>query len=143
MSHGSLAVYMLISIVFIIMKRQLSIPGFEYILMLAGTMILITRVEGAIYVLFALVAALGIENQNLKMKKVNIVMSLIIIMWNCFQIFVTGTNGDPAFWTPEKGVLLIVGAIATLTGTLIIDKEWGIMQYLKSHYFSLLYWQLV
>lgn len=138
MSHGSIAVYMLISIVFIIMKRQFSIPGFEYILMLAGTMILITRVEGAIYVLFVLVAALGIENQYLKMKKVNIVMSLIIIMWNCFQIFVTGTNGDPAFWTPEKGVLLIVGAIATLTGTLIIDKEWGIMQYLKSHYFSLL-----
>lgn len=138
LAHGPIAVYTLILIMFIAMKMQIDISGFEWIAVLAATVILLTRVEGAIYVLLFLAAALGIENVYLKMYRVNISVAGVIIVWNVFQIIAIGFNSDPIFWTPERGVLLIVGAILVLIATWFIKRQWLLAAYVRKHYFLFL-----
>ncbi len=138
MAHGPIAVYMLISIMFIIMKREVNIQGFEYIVILSASMILLTRVEGAIYVLFIMIASMGMENEHLKMRKVNMVLATITILWNGYQIIYIGQSNNTLFWTPSRGFLLIGASIITIVFTICFNQPWGIWKYIKRNYYSLL-----
>ena len=95
MAHGPIAVYTLLLSVIIILKKQINIEGVEGIVAITSAMILVTRVEGAIYVLFMLFASLGIENEYLKMKRINIVVTIMIIIWNVAQTMYIGQDTSP------------------------------------------------
>lgn len=135
MSHGSIAVYTLIFVVFVIMKRQVNIAWFEEMVTIVLTIILVTRVEGALYVLFMLVAAMGIENENLKMKKSNIIMAVIIVVWNVYQMIYSKQGVNTYFWRADRGILLIGASIVVLIGTLLMDQRWKILEYIRKYYF--------
>lgn len=135
LAHGPTAVYTLIFIMSIVMKRRGNMPGFEWIVSLAATMVLMTRIEGAIYVLFFLALSLGIENESLKMYKVNTAVSGVIIVWNVFQMVEIGADADPLFWTPDRGMLLIAGAVFLLILTALMGRRWAVVNYVKRHYF--------
>ena len=135
LAHGPTAVYTLILIMLIVMKRQLDIPGFEGVAAIAATMILLTRIEGAVYVLFFLAVSLGIENASLKMYKVNMLVAGVIIVWNVFQMIVVGASADPMFWTPARGIILIAGAVMILAATWVIHRRWLLVDFVKKHFF--------
>lgn len=135
LAHGPTAVYTLILIMLIVMKRQIPVPGFEWIASLAAIMVLLTRIEGAIYVLFFLALSLGIENESLKMNKVNMMVFGVIVVWNVFQIIVIGFDSNPMFWTPERGMLLIAGAVFLLVLTWLMGRQWKLVGFVKRHYF--------
>lgn len=135
LAHGPTAVYMLTLIMFIVMKKQMDIPGFEGMATIAATMILLTRIEGAVYVLFFLAVSLGIENKFLKMDKVNMLVAGIIIVWNVYQMIVVGATADPMFWTPERGIILIVGAMMILAVTWVIHRQWTLVDFVKKYFF--------
>ncbi len=135
LAHGPIAVYTLILIMLIVMKRKMAVPGFEVITSLAAAMILITRVEGAIYVLFFLALSIGIENESLKMYKVNMAVACVIVVWNVFQMMVIGFGSNPMFWTPGRGALLIGGAVFLLALTWLMERHWKIVEFIKLHYF--------
>lgn len=135
LAQGPTAVYTLILIMFIVMKRQLDIPGFEGMAAIAATMILLTRIEGAVYVLFFLAVSLGIENTTLKMYRVNMLVAGVIIVWNVFQMIVVGASADPMFWTPARGIILIAGAVMILLVTWVIHRRWPLVDFVKKHFF--------
>lgn len=135
MAHGPIAVYTLIMVMFIMMKKQVNMYSFELPIVLSAAMILVTRVEGAVYILFILTVSLGIENEYLKMKKVNVIVALMTIIWNGFQILFTGPDANPLFWTPDRGVLLIIASIAVLVFSLIINRDWRLLVYIKERLF--------
>lgn len=135
MAHGPIAVYTLLLSVIIILKKQINIEGVEGIVAITSAMILVTRVEGAIYVLFMLFASLGIENEYLKMKRINIVVTIMIIIWNVAQTMYIGQDTSPLFWTPKRGVLLIMASIGVLAFTLLKDKGFGVLNIVKEKLF--------
>ena len=139
LAQGPIAVYTLILIMFIVMKRQLDIPGFEGMVTIAATMILLTRVEGAVYVFFFLAVSLGIENASLKMYKVNILVAGVTIVWNVFQIIIVGASADPMFWTPERGIILMVGAVMILAVTWVMHRRWILVDFVKKYFFLLVF----
>jgi len=134
-AHGPTAVYTLILIMFIVMKRRISVPGFEWIASLAATIVLLTRIEGAIYVLFFLALSLNIENESLKMRKVNFVTAGVILVWNVYQMIEVGSGADPMFWTPGRGIMLITGAVFLLVLTWLMGRQWRLVSFVKEHYF--------
>lgn len=138
MAHGPIAVYMLIFIMFIILKRQINIQGFEYVVILSASMILLTRVEGAIYVQFILIASMGIENEYLKLKRANIILPSIIILWNVYQIIYIGQSISTLFWTSTRGFLLIGTSIITIIYTICFNQSWMVWKYIKKNYYCLL-----
>ncbi len=138
MAHGPIAVYMLLSIMFIILKREINIQGFEYVVILSASMILLSRVEGAVYVLFILIASMGMENEHLRLRKVNIVLAAITILWNGYQIIYIGQSENTLFWTPTRGILLMGASIITVIFTICFNQAWGIWTYIKRNYYGLL-----
>ncbi len=133
--HGPTAVYFLIFFVFIIMKKQLNIARFEWITVLAASVILMTRIEGAVYVMFFLALSLGMEDEVLKMDKVTPAVAGVLVIWNVFQMIVIGHDGNPMFWTPERGALLIAGSIIVVVAAWIFRRPWKWLLYIKEHYF--------
>jgi len=138
LAQGPTAVYTLIVIVFITLKKQLDLPGFSYAVIVAATAITLIRVEGAAYTLFLLAASLGMEDDRLKMKKILASEAGIIIFWNIYQWIFWGRGGANIFWTPEKGIILISGSIAAIFLAVVFDKQWMIIQFLKRNYYLLL-----
>lgn len=135
LAHGPIAVYTLILIMLIVMKREIAVPGFEVMASLAAAMVLMTRVEGAIYVLFFLALSIGIENESLKMYKVNTAVAGVIVVWNVFQMIVIGSGSNPMFWTPDRGALLIAGAVFLLALTWLMGRRWKLVEFVRTHYF--------
>lgn len=138
LSHGLVAVYTLIYAVFIVMKKQLNIPWFEEVVVMALTIILVTRVEGAIYVLFMLIVPLGLENEYLKMQKSNVIMAAIVIAWNVYQIIYIAQRGNPYFWRPDRGILLIGASIVVLAVTFLMGRQWKLVNNIRKNYFLML-----
>ena len=136
-AHGPTAVYTLILIMFIVMKKRIDISGFECITAAAAAMIILTRVEGAVYVLFFLAVSLGIESETLEMRWLNILVAGIILVWNVFQMVAIGTNGDSMFWTPERGIILISGGGLLLMMTWLMNRPWVLVCFVKRYYFPL------
>ena len=132
MAHGPIAVYILVFLMMLVMKSKINMPGACGIAALAATMILVTRVEGAVYILFILIASLGIENEYLKLKKINILVPVIIIIWNGVQIIFIGRDTNPLFWTPNRGGMLIIASMGVIFFSLLIDKNWALFAYVKS-----------
>ncbi len=137
-AHGPTAVYFLIFFMFIIMKKQMNIAKYEWIVVIAATVIMLTRIEGAVYVMFFLALSLGIEDSSLKMNRVIQAVAGILVVWNVFQMIVIGNNGDPTFWTPQRGMLLIAGALFVVVASWLFRKPWLWLDYLKKHYFLIL-----
>ncbi len=133
--HGPTAVYFLMFFVFIIMKKQMNIEKYEWIVVLAATVILLTRIEGAVYIMFFLALSLGIENEFLKLDKVIPAVAGVLITWNVFQMIMIGRDGNPMFWTPERGALLIAGALFVVVAAWIFRRSWPWLNYVKNHYF--------
>ena len=138
MSHGIMAVYMLIFVIFIVLKREINIPWFAGTIIMVSAVILLTRVEGAIYILFMLIASIGIENDYLKMKKSNIILITTTIIWNLYQMIYAAQVADSYFWSPDRGILLIGVSIAVLIVTLIMDRRWKVLNHIRERYFILL-----
>lgn len=138
LAHGPIAVYTLLFIMFIILKRQMNIQGFAYIVALSASMILLTRVEGAVYVLFLLAASMGMENDNLRLQKVGIVLPIIIILWNGYQILFIGQTKTTLFWTPDRGYMLIGISVFMILFTLCFHQTWKIWNNIRKHYYKLL-----
>lgn len=136
--HGPTAVYFLIFFVMIIMKKQINIPKYEWLVVTAATVILLTRIEGAVYVMFFLALSLGIEDASLKMNKVIPATAGILIIWNVYQMIVIGKDGDPTFWTPERGALLIVMALLVVAASWLFRRPWLWLDYIKKHYYLFL-----
>ena len=135
LAHGPVAVYTLILVMVIVMERRDTVPGFVWIASLAAAMVLLTRIEGAIYVLFFLALSLGIESETLKMNRVNIAVAGVIVVWNVYQMIVIGADADPLFWTPDRGFLLVAGAIFLLLLTWLMSMRWRLLDFVKRHYF--------
>lgn len=138
LAQGPTAVYTLILIMFIVVKKRIDISGFECITVIAAAMIILTRVEGAVYVLFFLAVSLGIESEILKMRWLNIGVAGIILVWNVFQMFEIGNNGEAMFWTPERGIILIAGGGLLLLLTWLMSRPWTLVSFAKKHYFLLI-----
>lgn len=133
--HGPVSVYFLIFFVAIILKKQLNMAGCEWIVVIAATVILLTRIEGSVYIMFFLALSLGIEDESLKMDKVIPAVAGVLIIWNVFQMIMIGRDGNPMFWTPERGALLIVGALFVVVAAWFIRRPWTWLDYVKKHYF--------
>lgn len=138
LAQGPTAVYTLILIMFIVMKKRIDISGFECITLIAAAMIVLTRVEGAVYVLFFLAVSLGIESGILKMRWLNIGVAGIILVWNVFQMFEIGSKGEAMFWTPERGIALIAGGVLLLLLTWFMSRPWALVSFVKKYYFLLI-----
>lgn len=138
LSHGLIAVYTLIFVVFVVMKRQVNIAWFEEMEIIVLTIILVTRVEGALYVLFMLAVSMGIENENLKMRKSNIIMAIIIAAWNVYQMIYSKQGVNTYFWRADRGILLIGASIVALVGTLLMDKRWKALDYIRKYCFFIM-----
>ncbi|MCI8322177.1 MAG: hypothetical protein HFI54_00725 [Lachnospiraceae bacterium] len=136
--HGPTAVYFLIFFVIILMKKKINIARFEWLVVIAATVILLTRIEGAVYVMFFLALTLGMEDSSLKMNRIILAVAGILIVWNVFQMIVIGNDGDPTFWTPQRGMLLIAGALLVVVASWFFSKPWSWLDYLKRHYFLIL-----
>lgn len=133
--HGPTAVYFLMFFVFIIMKKQMNIEKYEWIVVIAATVILLTRIEGAVYIMFFLALSLGIEDEILKLDKVIPAVAGVLITWNVFQMIMIGRDGNPMFWTPERGALLIAGALFVVVAAWLFRRPWPWLNYVKKHYF--------
>lgn len=138
LAHGPIAVYTLLFIIFIILKRHLNIQGFAYMAALSASMILLTRVEGAVYVLFLLAASMGMENDNLRLQKVGILLPIIIILWNGYQILFIGQTKTTLFWTPDRGYMLIGISVIMILFTVCFHQPWKIWNNIRKHYYELL-----
>lgn len=138
MAHGPTAVYTLIMVVFITLKKKLDLPDFSGIVIVAATMVTLLRVEGAAYTLFVLAVSLGVEDERLKMKKIIISEAVIIAAWNVYQWIFLGRSGREIFWTPEKGLILIGGSIIAVLVVLMFDKQWAIVTFAKKYYYVLI-----
>lgn len=138
LAHGPIAVYTLLFIMFIILRRQLNIQGFAYIVALSASMILLTRVEGAVYVLFLLAASMGMENDKLRLRTVGIVLPIIIILWNGYQILYIGQTNTTLFWTPDRGYMLIGISVIMILFTVCFHQPWKIWNNIRKHYYALL-----
>lgn len=136
--HGPTAVYFLIFFVMILMQKQLNIAKYEWLVVIAATVILLTRIEGAVYVMFFLTLSLGIEDASLKMNKIIPAVAVILIIWNVFQMIVIGSDGDPTFWTPQRGAVLIAGALLVIAAAWLIRRPWAWLNFVKKHYFLFL-----
>lgn len=138
MAHGPTAVYTLITVVFITLKKRLDLPDISCIVILAATMITLIRVEGAAYTLFILVASLGVEDGRIKMKRIIVSEAVIIVVWNVYQWIFLGRSGGEIFWTPEKGIILVSGSVMAILIVLVFDKQWTVIDFVKRNYYILL-----
>lgn len=138
LAQGPTAVYTLTLLMSVVMKKKMNMPGFEWIAVISATMISLTRVEGAVYVLFFLTVALGIEDESLRLDKVNVLTAGVIVVWNVAQLILIGRNSNPMFWNPGRGMILIAGSAAVLAVTWLVRRRWVWIDYVKKHYFSLL-----
>lgn len=133
--HVSTAVYFLIIFMFLVMKRQINIEKYEWIVVLAAAVSLMTRIEGAVYVMFFLAMSLGLENEVLKIDKVILAVVGTTVVWNVFQMIVIGRDGNPMYWTPERGAVLVAGSLLVAALSWFIRKPWTWLAYVKKHYF--------
>ncbi len=138
MAHGPIAVYMLILTMFMIMKKQMNVRGFEYATVLSASMIALTRVEGAVYVLFILIASLGLENEYLKLKRVIVMIASITIMWNSYQMVYIGQSESTLFWTPTRGYLLSGASIIAVIFMVCYHQSWRFVENIKKNFYQLL-----
>ncbi len=136
-AHGPIAVYTLILLMFVVLQKRIGIAGFEGIAALAASMVLLTRVEGAVYVLFFLALSLGIEDESLKMGRVNLFVAGVILAWNVFQMILVGHDANPTFWTPERGLILVAGAAFLLLITWLAGRDWSLVKWVKKYCFPL------
>lgn len=111
LAHGPIAVYILLLVIFIIMRKQVGIEFYGVVIFLTSSMIILSRIEGAIYALFILISSIAIEDELLDLKKTIIGVSLLIIIWNMGQICYIGDSGNPLFWTPTRGIMLIFASV--------------------------------
>lgn len=133
MAHGPIAVYTLLLVVFIVMRKQIEIDSYNIILFLASSMIVLSRIEGAIYVLFILISSVAIESKSLDMKRAVTSVSLLIIIWNLGQLLYVGEEADPVFWTPQRGILLILASVISLLFVVIMKRNNIVLNYIKEH----------
>ena len=133
MAHGPIAVYALLLVVFIVMRKQIEIDSYNIILFLASSMIVLSRIEGAIYVLFILISSMAIESKSLDMRRAVASVSLLIIIWNLGQLLYVGEEGDPVFWTPQRGILLILASVISLLFVVIMKRNNIVLKYIKEH----------
>ncbi len=133
MAHGPVAVYTLLLVVFVVLGKQLGIKYYNIALFLASTIVVLSRVEGAIYVLFVLVSSIVLEDKVFDLRKVVVGVSLCTIVWNVGQIIYIGSSADPLFWTPSRGILLIIGSLLAIIVEFAMKIDNLVIRYLKKH----------
>lgn len=133
MAHGPVAVYTLLLVVFIVLGNQLEIKHYNIVLFLASTIVVLSRIEGAIYVLFILVSSIVLEDKGFDLRKAVVGVSLCTIVWNVGQIIYIGNSADPLFWTPSRGILLITGSLLAIIVAFMIKIDNFGIHYFKEH----------
>ena len=137
MAHGPVAVYTAMLIMFIVLKEQIDIPFWGYAAVVSGSMILLTRVEGTIYVVLILTAALLFTRISSQIRNVNIITACIAAVWHIAQFIFIGNAGDIYFWTPTKGIICIVGVAAMSVVSLLMNVKGKFMDFVRKYYFAL------
>lgn len=137
MAQGPTAVYTTILIMFIILKERIDIPFWGYAAVVSGSMILLTRVEGTIYVVLILTAALLFTRISLQIRKVNIITACIAAVWHISQFIFIGNGGDIYFWTPDKGIICILAVAAMSAVSLLMNFKGKFMDLVRKYYFEL------
>lgn len=137
MAHGPTAVYTTILIMFIVLKERIDIPFWGYAAVVSGSIILLTRVEGTIYVVLILTAALIFTRISSQMKYVNIITACVAAGWHIAQFILIGNKGGAYFWTPDKGIICLVAIAAMSMVTLLINVEGKFIAFIRKYYFEL------
>lgn len=137
MAHGPVAVYTTMLVMFIVLKEQIDIPFWGYAAVVSGSMILLTRVEGTIYVVLILTAALLFTRISSQIRNVNIITACIAAVWHIAQFIFIGNGGDIYFWTPSKGIICIVGVAAMSAVSLLMNIKGKFMDFVRKYYFEL------
>lgn len=137
MAHGPVAVYTAMLIMFIVLKEQIDIPFWGYAAVISGSMILLTRVEGTIYVVLILTTALIFTRISSQVRNVNIITACIAAVWHIAQFIFVGNEGDIYFWTPAKGIICILGVAAMSAVSLLMNVKGKFMDFVRKYYFEL------
>lgn len=137
MAHGPTAVYTTMLIMFIVLKERIDIPFWGYAAVVSGSIILLTRVEGTIYVVLILTAALIFTRISSQIKYVNIITACVAAGWNIAQFILIGNKGAVYFWTPDKGIICIAAVAAMSAVTMLINVKGRFMAFVRKYYFEL------
>ena len=137
MAHGPVAVYTTMLVMFIVLKEQIDIPFWGYAAVVSGSIILLTRVEGTIYVVLILTAALIFTRISSQIRNVNIITACIAAVWHIAQFIFIGNGGDIYFWTPAKGIICILGVAAMSAVSLLMNVKGKFMDFVRKYYFEL------
>lgn len=83
------------------------------VIALIGTLITIaTRVEGAVYISFMMVASLQLEADEKAWRGFTFAVSGAIIVWNLLHFILLGFDYSSLFWTSSRGYLVCALALA-------------------------------
>lgn len=134
MAHGPIALYFLIFLSFIVLKREKNIPYADIAIAFSAIIIILTRIEGAVYIVALLALYLGLSDDRFSLSKTSYIISGVIILWNVAQILLVREGYDILFWTPQRGVLLIVAALILLMWSWIVQKRWWILEHIKANF---------
>ena len=137
MAHGPVAVYTTMLVMFIVLKERIDIPFWGYAAVVSGSIILLTRVEGTIYVVLILTAALLFTRISSQVRNVNIITACIAAVWHISQFIFIGNKGAALFWTPDKGIICILAVAAMSVVSVLMNIKGKFMDFVRKYYFEL------
>lgn len=138
MSHNLISLYILCITVLLVLKKEYDLKYFEEIFFLASAAITMTRVEGAIYVFFFIITALGFLCTK-EMRRAAVFSSGMIIAWSLLQLLFYSSEGtDTHFFTPGKVMILCGGAVFIILFCSLYEKIMNISFVLKNYFYILI-----
>lgn len=123
LSHIIMSVCFLIFVLFVLFYKAKMTAYPQWGLYLAAFAIIVTRTEGIIYILFLLTLLVGYI-QDKEFIRTGCVMCMLCIVWTVVQLLLfNGYDGGGYFFTPQKGVVLILGSLMTIVYLLLFAKK--------------------
>lgn len=123
MSHGLLATYFLMFIIFSVLGHKNIIYKYEWAILFSCVAVMIMRSEGIIYVLFLLTVLIG-YNTSKEIIRLGWIVSSLCILWTMMQLlFYNGSSLDGTFFTPIKALILVPGCVAVILFFWLIKKH--------------------
>lgn len=138
MSHNLVSFYILCLTALLVLEKEYDLRYFQIIFLLASVAITVTRVEGAIYVFFFTIIALGFMSTK-EMRQTAVISSIMIIAWSMFQLLFYSSEGtDTHFFTPGKVVILCGGAVLIICFCFLYERIMNVTFILENYYYILI-----
>ena len=135
---GCMILSMLIT-VYVSLEKKLPT---KWLATMLGFTVIVTRVEGGIYVSLLLLLLCGISNSKEngeKFIRFNIIVSIEIMLWQVLNIVITTghiAEENEEYWTPEKAILLLIVSGMTIILTAFMNSEHKVVKIVRANYYK-------